>query len=128
MFGRKKEFNIRVCYYSGLQGFVQNFGCNVKKEGNVLVVQHIKPEIIVKLNISQINSLEILSERDFMKRYQNTDSLDNNKNKSYFVFSYTSSTSEEGNFVLWGTPGDAIKMYKFQAELNAASVPQSYIL
>jgi len=128
MFGRKKEFELRVCYYSGLKGFVQNFGCHLKKEGDVLAVQHLKPEITVKLNFSQIQSLEILNESDFMKKYQNTDSIENNKNKSYFVFKYTGSTGEDGIFVLWGTQGDAIKMYKLQAEFRNTSAPQSYTL
>lgn len=83
---KKKEFEVRVCYYSGLNGFIQNFGCNLKKENDVLLVQHIKPEINVNLNFSQIQSIEILDESDFMKKYQNTDSIANNPNKSYFVY------------------------------------------
>lgn len=135
MFGLCKKKNInqdihcRVSYYEGLPNFQQLHGCELYTQNDTLIIHQFKPEITVRLKLSQINTIDILQENDFMMKYKNTSAPPSNNNvkKMYFVFKYVNSKSENAMFVLWGALVSNY-IYELQERINLTKGPQSYDL
>lgn len=133
-FGKKKNTNkdiyCRVSYYEGLPNFNEISGCELYTQDDTLIIHQFKPEITVKLKLSQIKTIDVLQENTFMMKYKNT-SVQQKKTPvklSYYVFKYVNSKGEDAMFVLLGAGMEIRQIYKLQERINQSTSPQSYDL
>ncbi|CAI3605834.1 conserved hypothetical protein [Clostridium neonatale] len=136
MFGLGKKKNInkdihcRVSYYEGLPNFQQLHGCELFTQGDTLIIRQIRPEITVRIKLSQIETIDVLPENTFMMKYKNTSAQPNNTpvKVSYYIFNYVSSNGENAMFVLSGAGMEIRQIYQLQKMINQSKGPQSYDL
>lgn len=132
--GKKKDVNkdihCRVSYYEGLPNFQQSHGCELFTQGDTLIIHQFKPEITVRLKLSQIKTIDVLPENTFMIKYKNTSVQPNNTpvKVSYYVFNYVSSSGETASFTLSGAGMEIRQIYKLQERINQSKGPQTYDL
>lgn len=101
---RKKENQneVRVMYYEGLRGFGQDLGCIIAIEDDAICFKSIKPEITVSLQRSQIQSVNIMPEINFMARYHgNAGTTSKFGSKMYCVIHYQSSGGADSHIAVW---------------------------
>lgn len=114
MFGKKKK-DLVLMHYEGLQGFKQDFPCNVKLDDEAVVFTNNNGGS-AKLPLTQIQSLDSLPEVNFMgKHHNNPVSTAKMGVKWFYIINYTSSSGESKYIALWGTNSEARKFYD---ELN----------
>ena len=115
MFGKKNK-DVVLMHYEGLQGFKQDFPCNVKLDEEAVVFSNSNGGS-AKLAISQIQSLDSMPEVNFMGKYHNNPvSTARMGVKWFYVINYVSSSGEAKYIAFWGTDSATRKFYD---ELNS---------
>jgi len=133
-FGKKKEVNhqAKVVFFEGLQGFNQNHRCDLIKEGDTLIIKQMKPEVQATMSLSQIQTIDILSENDFLTRYKHTNIAPpkdvSSFSKFYLVINFTGSDGHAKMVAFWMTYMECRKIYKFVELLNANKPVKNYSL
>lgn len=94
MFGKKKpKDTMKVMYYEGLDGFSQDYPCEIKLENDVLTITN--RTTTVKLPSYCITTIDTLAEENFLAKYHNTTGTTAKMGtKFYYVIKYNSSTGE----------------------------------
>ena len=104
MFSSRKNqpSGIVIPHYEGLPGFRQDFPCNAKISGDMLVFSNNEGKT-VNLPIAQIQSIDtMVRERNFMARYHgNAITTSKGAEKLYYVITYTNSSGATAYLVFW---------------------------
>lgn len=109
----KKNNEIPVQHYEGLEGFAQDYPCRIKKNENNLEVRFIKPETTV--TIENIVSFEAIEEPRFMLKYHNDASrTDKGTKKYYLVVNYKDNDNTSKYVAFWGTAFEYKKFLDLQ--------------
>lgn len=129
MFGKKKD-ELKVMYYEGLEGFIQDFPCTITLENDVLVIKKIKPDVTVKLPTNQIISIDAMPEKNFMVQYHNNPGRTAKVGtKFYYVFKYNSSSGKQKHIAFWDVSSKTMnKVLKLREEITNYDVPSEYTL
>ncbi len=102
-FSRKnKPDGIVISHYEGLPGFRQDFPCNAKISGDMLVFSNNEGKT-VNLPIAQIQSVDtMVRERNFMARYHgNAITTSKGAEKLYYVITYTNFSGATAYLAFW---------------------------
>lgn len=129
---KKKETNntLKVMYYEGLQGFMQDYPCTITLEDDFLIIKKVNPDLTVKLPINQITAIDALPEKNFMVQYHNNPGTTARVGKKfYYVFKYTSSAGESKHVAFWDVTSNSMNQVLYLREkLSQQSTPSDYVL
>lgn len=132
IFGRKKDIpeGIRIMYYEGgLKEFPCNFPCQILLMENALRITKINPYVEVMLERNRINSIDILTESEYMAKFKGTATETTKVKaipKTYYVFNYVDKNGNNTHLDFWGTGSETIKIRKMREELMKSKTPTSY--
>lgn len=136
MFFNKKKGpetpQVRAVYYIGLPGFNQNFACDLIKENDLLIIRQVKPQAQASMSLSQIQSIDVIPENDFMTRYQHTNAPAPKDQsgfwKMYMVINYIGSDGLQKMIAFWVSNLEISKLNNFVAAIQENSPVQNYVL
>jgi hypothetical protein len=132
LFGKKIDIpnGIRIQFYDGdLPGFMCNFPCQLLLMDNQLRITKVKPYVEVFLDVTKIQSIDILKETEYMSKYKgNAATTAMFGSKDYYVINYVSKDGDQRHLDFWGTPGESLKVFKMRGQIMKSIAPNSYEL
>lgn len=93
---------MRFVCFDGLPGIQQDTFCDLTKNDQEIIIESKKGSATVRLNISQLDSIDTLDEKNFYMQYLAVEKKPVKvMPKTFYIFKYTSSDETKKHFTLY---------------------------
>lgn len=126
---KASEEKVSLTFDSGISDLSQNTTCELAILGSQMIINPLfGPERKITLDISNINSIDVITWGEYARKYQHTNiSISKNAtDRTYFVINYTSSNGSVGYISFWGVTMHWLKLRRF-AEYVEGKLPPKVV-
>lgn len=126
MFGKDE---IKAIYFEGLSGFTQDNFYFIESDGGNILFKSKKPEVKITLKRDQLKAIDMLTEKEFYKRYLHVEKKPVRvMPKTFYIFRYVSSEGSDEKIIFYSYEMKVLKKMKKLIKEVGFNEPMEYSL
>lgn len=111
LFSNKPQNQATLMHYEGLNGFQQDMPCALTLDESTITFSKVKPDLSATLQLSQIQAVDFLPEKNFLIQYHNSGiPTARMGQKFYWVIKFISASGESKHLAFWDVGSKAKKL------------------
>lgn len=118
LFGKKNKNEIRVMHYEGIPEFATDYPCTLEVTDTDLIIHRLKPDTIVKLPLSRIQSFSAMDEKSFLTKYHGTSETTSKSGIKYYLVALY----DKGMLAFWGTAAEYKRFLDLQHSQSGSQI------